>query len=766
MNWFIDDYDQTQIYITDLWREFYVPKFRIAMSVEEPYLFLYWNDRERGEGGDERLLQIDYQDVVDGYGGYVDNPSSATELMATINEMILSGFGGTGGGDVSYPIPVDGVTITGGTGIGDPLVAVGSASSVTQLTPELFADGNITGIGSNQFLDDLGYTDGTAAIAWPLTAANYPGGLTAADFTLDTVCWQEMFYYAKANGAAYMTTSIDYATDDVSKSYYVNKTLYLPRIKDVASNINSLSFIIDFKGTRVRNSSGGDMILFDRYPDDQDDADTLISYQYCFLNGVLRGDGGVTDDDTLIRLGSTSRSEFRNMNFEHAGVIVDLQFCLEPVFDNINISDYGEYGLMIWNGQWTGAGFFNSQSNIPSISHFRSYNSPGNTPVATIYCNGNHTISGDVWTFEGDVGCEHHFFYDNDGSAGVNLGSISKIYMEFAGCTRAAIRVRAGKGQFIIRDFRSSIDETDMPVLIEGDNDRDPTSSIHMFIEKSAYGTIDSKFRAVGDPDYPVVWCVEDVRMNDNTQLNVAANFETGVIANSYVPDDDHVRFISTDARGSVVWVDGVTITGQGTEADPFVTGTQMSITSDASGIKLSGDSSSPGNLKLYGTNSSGTKGWYAQSAFILGYTGNVNSTNTTGEEALWNLLIPAGTTGAGDVIRITWGIDKTSGSSTWTTRVRLHTATGTGGTAYTTFAYTGTVKQLVQTVIHNSGASAQIGSPATALAGYGQFGVAYSTSALNTANDIWINLTSQKVTGTDAAALVWGFVEILKYRP
>jgi hypothetical protein len=40
---------------------------------------------------------------------------------------------------------------------------------------------------------------------------------------------------------------------------------------------------------------------------------------------------------------------------------------------------------------------------------------------------------------------------------------------------------------------------------------------------------------------------------------------------------------------------------------------TQMSITSDALGLMLSGDSASPGNTKLYGTNDSGVKGWYDQ---------------------------------------------------------------------------------------------------------------------------------------------------------
>lgn len=47
----------------------------------------------------------------------------------------------------------------------------------------------------------------------------------------------------------------------------------------------------------------------------------------------------------------------------------------------------------------------------------------------------------------------------------------------------------------------------------------------------------------------------------------------------------------------------------------------QHSITSDASGLKLSGDSASPGNTKYYGTNGSGTKGWYdLTSGFPKGY--------------------------------------------------------------------------------------------------------------------------------------------------
>ena len=71
------------------------------------------------------------------------------------------------------------------------------------------------------------------------------------------------------------------------------------------------------------------------------------------------------------------------------------------------------------------------------------------------------------------------------------------------------------------------------------------------------------------------------------------------------------------DAVGTI-FVDSATIDFTYNDGTPSITGsviTQMSLTSDASGLKLSGDSATPGNSKLYGTDSSGVKGWYAQPA-------------------------------------------------------------------------------------------------------------------------------------------------------
>ena len=46
-------------------------------------------------------------------------------------------------------------------------------------------------------------------------------------------------------------------------------------------------------------------------------------------------------------------------------------------------------------------------------------------------------------------------------------------------------------------------------------------------------------------------------------------------------------------------------------DATSIRTAQQMSVTVDGSGLKLSGDATSPGNLKKYGTDGSGTKGWF-----------------------------------------------------------------------------------------------------------------------------------------------------------
>jgi hypothetical protein len=74
--------------------------------------------------------------------------------------------------------------------------------------------------------------------------------------------------------------------------------------------------------------------------------------------------------------------------------------------------------------------------------------------------------------------------------------------------------------------------------------------------------------------------------------------------------DSNTVDFTYSDA--------GNTITGDAR--------TQMSLTSDASGLKLTGDASAPGNNKYYGTDGTGTKGF-----FTLGGSGEANTASNVG---------------------------------------------------------------------------------------------------------------------------------------
>lgn len=90
MTWDITDnnYDALHIKFNNGWQEFYLPKFRIYMEVEEPLLYIYWTDTEKSPENLTRPLVIDYSEVSGGY-------SDAAEVKAVIEGMILSPWGYT-----------------------------------------------------------------------------------------------------------------------------------------------------------------------------------------------------------------------------------------------------------------------------------------------------------------------------------------------------------------------------------------------------------------------------------------------------------------------------------------------------------------------------------------------------------------------------------------------------------------------------------------------------------------------------------------------
>jgi hypothetical protein len=84
-----------------------------------------------------------------------------------------------------------------------------------------------------------------------------------------------------------------------------------------------------------------------------------------------------------------------------------------------------------------------------------------------------------------------------------------------------------------------------------------------------------------------------------------------GTITHQSVSDFDEA---AQDAVGAAL-ADSDTVNLTYTDATPEIKAdviTQMSITADSSGLKLVGDTASPGNSKYYGTDSSGNRGWLA----------------------------------------------------------------------------------------------------------------------------------------------------------
>jgi len=79
----ISDLNYWQFTVTDGVVTWTIPKFRLFMKVDEPFIALYWTDTEKGTGGFTRSLNLDYNDVL--FGAYA--PSSATEVQTLITAL-------------------------------------------------------------------------------------------------------------------------------------------------------------------------------------------------------------------------------------------------------------------------------------------------------------------------------------------------------------------------------------------------------------------------------------------------------------------------------------------------------------------------------------------------------------------------------------------------------------------------------------------------------------------------------------------------------
>jgi len=197
------------------------------------------------------------------------------------------------------------------------------------------------------------------------------------------------------------------------------------------------------------------------------------------------------------------------------------------------------------------------------------------------------------------------------------------------------------------------------------------------------------------------------------TELNSTDTIPTGNVPTVTSAKISDFTEAAQDAVGAMVDANSL----EYTDGTPLLAvKRQMSITADGSGIKLSGDESSPGNSEYYGTNGSGTKGYYplpaanaAESATMtagetlaagdliyIAAAGTVfkADANTNGKEAIGFVLAGITSAASGTVY---FGTGLVTGLSGLTPGVKQFlSATTTGGITTTPPSGTSDLVQLV----------------------------------------------------------------------
>jgi len=385
--------------------------------------------------------------------------------------------------------------------------------------PELYSNGETLGDGTLRTLTSLGYNNGTAAAAWPKVNSAYT--INVNTMSIDWIAWQEAMLNMRDLGFSKITTP-------GGRGYCPNQSI-VPPFDQLAISLyrRSKKFIFDLAGSAFANRTGAPLRIFDKYPANQAEANGLqLDYSYTFENATFYGNNSALETDCAIRLGGTSGSRFKNLNFEQCGIGTDLQFCLQVKMEDCESTDHGKYGVALRDGLWNGAGADIAQSNNNMILGFRSYAGTGKAAEAAIYLNGNRNTYINNAGFEGDSGSVHQIFYDYNGATTVkNLLILENIDFENAGASRAGVRVRSNSGQMLWRAFNNQVSSASMPVLLEAEEAGQPaTNPINILLEWAAFNLNTGwKLRSVGSP----AWTIANVEMANNGTIFDSANWAT-----------------------------------------------------------------------------------------------------------------------------------------------------------------------------------------------------------------------------------------------
>jgi hypothetical protein len=436
-------------------------------------------------------------------------------------------------------------------------------SSVTYaLTPDEFANGETIGDNTTRTLTSLGYTNGTAAAAWPLVAANasWVGAIDVTTMTIDWIAIQEALLTVETGQRTY------FFSPNGTRRYRVNHTIKLPRINGTGSGtpIN-----IDFGGAKVLNVSGNNLIVFDRFPPDQTTAlSSWAGYPLHIRNLVIEGNGVNTNTANIcMRVGANIKGSYTNIFTNNCCTPLALYFNLMVRIQDCQFTGFGLYGVATSDASaasntlgysWTGATNTNSQSNIVIYNNVRMQPGGAATVVAPFYHKGGYGHFIQFCNVENLGGTTQHLvFYDSAGDSIDQPIWVSGLNWEVTGnVTRSAIRIRTIKGKSIVEYCGGYVNGT-YGAFVEGDN-RGASSNPSVVIRHCAPTTA-AKLRstviatnATNARAYQFTFWVDDVTLPEHRDILSASNWVSsgapvwnGVAENSVTPDRIHVRYKS-----------------------------------------------------------------------------------------------------------------------------------------------------------------------------------------------------------------------------
>jgi len=273
----------------------------------------------------------------------------------------------------------------------------------------------------------------------------------------------------------------------LTKDIGLTQPLNLPKTftGETATVKRTKKLTIDLAGCRLFDATtAGLPYLIGRKPVDQNEAlNVMQGYALHLCNGELWGNSTAATG-TLLDLGATFNSIVENVNVAMAQRGIHFKFCLMSTMRNCMAASIHVTPFIVDNGDWSGAGLANAQSNHTLIEQCRVYNRD-NSYSAFSVIGASGTIIRQCIS-EG-LAPQYHVWWDSKGSTVVKDGKIEGLHIESSSKV-AGIKAKLASGYMIITDVYSQYDN----VLIDAEA---TVGYPHVYVKRVPWFTPGSKLK-------------------------------------------------------------------------------------------------------------------------------------------------------------------------------------------------------------------------------------------------------------------------------